>query len=186
MKLAFLATLLAIALTGCQQAPSQGGSGSHSANSESPAQRLRDQLSAGSYQFDAGVDTISRALQASGKISAGTKNPVFRQALAEVEEILNVVGKRLTEYTDEPPELVEVEASFAELDEHRLRAIEAGNDSIHELEEAIGILRAISAEQASGYTNLLSELINDLVEIVDDIGGAVEAFGGTIEPETSE
>lgn len=186
MKLAAPAIVLLIALAGCRGAQETSPSGNSNSQSESPAQRLRDQLSAGSYQFDAAVDTTSSALEAVKALHKEIEDPTFKQALAEVEEILNVVGQRLSDYTDEPPPLIEIEKAFAEFDDQRLKAIEAGNDSIHEIQEAIGILRAITEEQAAGRTGRLADMINDLVEIVDDIAGAVQAFGGNVEPDEGE
>lgn len=183
MKLVSPAILLLIALVGCRGPSPDSQSPSSNAQGESPAQRLRDQLSAGSYQLDAAIDTISSALMNAKNLASEAKNQDLKRAIAEIEEILNVVGQRLSEYTDEPPELLEVEKSFAELDDLRLKAIEAGNDSIHEVEEGIGILRAITEEQASGRVGKLADLVNELVEIVDDIAGAVHAFGGEVEPD---
>lgn len=181
-----LPLLLAAAMAGGCASPgsadvAQGGGGSQ--ETLSPEAKLREQLSSGSFQTDAAIESIALAVDAAKAILAQLRDPTAKAGFEEAIDILDACGKDLAEHIEEPPSEAEIAAQFSAFDEQRIQAIEAGNDAIHLLNEASGIVDSLASDLPAELLDERTTLDTRLVEAVDDVAGAVAAYGGTVEIE---
>lgn len=163
---------------GCQKSETKGSEQS-TENTPTAEQRLHSQLSAGTYAVNAALDSIEQSLQAASELIP--KAPALEEPLNEVKELINASGEVLGEFVEDPPPIETIEMRYAEFDERRLKAIEAGNDAMHNLNEALGILESVKDTIPQEAAADSFDLEGVLAAAVDDLIGAIEGFGGKVE-----
>lgn len=155
------------------------------APAESPEDLLYGQLRSGSFQLSAAGGSIEDSLVAAQEATkALARFRELKDAMMEVADFINSAGASIAEFTDEPPEQEVVDKDFAAFDEKRLKAVEASNDALQDLRQALGLLESLS-EDANPEAVKWATGVKSLVAVaMDDVWGAVEALGGT--PELGE
>ena len=103
--------------------------------------------------------------------------------MIDAAEFIDSAGEGVAEFGDDPPSKSEIEKSFGTYDEKRLKAIEAANDALHDLREALGILESLSGGENAEVVRIALQVKSLLAVAIDDVWGAIEAFGG--EPEAN-
>lgn len=104
-----------------------------------------------------------------------------RDAVRDVNDLIDSAAKGLAEFDDEPPEYDVFEQDVAKYDKMRVSAIEALNDSLIDLREARGTSEALM-DQASNEEKTQFQRLSDLIEVAaGDVADTVEAFGGTVD-----
>jgi hypothetical protein len=152
------------------------------AASAMPEDQLHEQIRSGMFQMAAAAGSIEESL-ASAKEGLSSASAGGKQALAEVVDLLDSAGAEVAEFADDPPDLAEVAKAFALWDDKRLKAVEAGNDAMHDLREASGILADLADSEPLGAGKGASVVRALILVALDDLWGAIEAFGGKPESE---
>ena len=175
-----MALLVAFALLGCQSG-AQSAKGSEPVEKqaeETPAEKLQGQLSSGSYQLGAVLELLE---QLHDGIQPLLEQPTSRDALKEMADIVDQVGRTLDEAHIEPPLTSVIEGDFASYDEQRLASITACNDALHDINEAQGILTSLQSDLPDHLKAKADELNNLFTATIDGLIASVEAYGGQVE-----
>lgn len=175
-----VALLVAFALLGCQ-AGGQAEKGSEPVNKpveETPAEKLHGQLSSGSYQLGAVLELLE---QLHDGIQPLLEQPASRDALKDMADIVDQVGRSLDEAHQDPPLSSAIEGEFAGYDEQRLASITACNDALHDINEAQGILMSLQGDLPESLKTKADELNTLFTATIDGLIAAVEAYGGQVE-----
>lgn len=141
--------------------------------------KLYEQCRAGSVQL-AGVEgRIEEALRQTEAVASGAGKELA-QGLKEATELLDSAGSSIGDYSEEPPPLAEFKKALLEHDERRLKAIEAANDALVDLQSASGVLAGLEdsgpkARDVRRLLDLIASAIDDLSEAIETMGGKVEA-----------
>lgn len=150
--------------------------------SETPEDLLHAQLRSGAFQLSAAAGSIEDSLVAAQEASqALRKNRDHQEAMFAVADFIDSAGSGISEFTDEPPILEEIAKNFAAFDERRLKAVEASNDALQDLRQALGLLEGLAEETDKDAVKWATGVKALIAVALDDIWGAIEAFGGTPE-----
>ncbi len=134
------------------------------------------------FQMAAASSSIEEALSAAQEAKA--KSPAGdRAAFDEVVDLIDTAGSGIAEFAEDSPAEKDVVAAFAIWDEKRLKAIDAGNDAMHDLREAAGALADLEESGNRTVAALAREVRGLVLVAIDDLWGAVEGFGGRPESE---
>jgi hypothetical protein len=149
-----------------------------------PEEQLYEQLRSGSFQLDAAAGSIEDTLEAAKSAhKALAKYAEAASAMQDVIEYLDSAGEGVAEFGDGTPNKEDVAKNFAASDDKRLKAIEAANDALHDLREALGILESLSGSENDTVAKKALSVKALVAVAIDDVWGAIEAFGG--EPEAN-
>lgn len=183
--------LLALIAVGCAKSVADGAEAATTGSSVSsgksakqdPAQVVFDQIRSGFVQLDAITETLAEALS-TAKEGAASKDKTKAEACKGIADFMDSAGSYIADYTEPPASFEEFNSKFAEYDDQRLKAIDAANDTLHEVGEAKGFLEDLQAEPklASDQTtldlqDLLDQAEKDLREAIQTLGGKVEEPG---------
>jgi len=154
------------------------------APAETPEELLYGQLRSGSFQLSAAAGSIEDSLVAAQEASkALARFRDLKDAMVEAADFINSAGASVAEFTDEPPEKEVVDKDFAAFDEKRLSAVEAANDALQDLRQALGLLESLSDDPNPEAVKWATGVKSLVAVALDDVWGAIEALGGT--PETA-
>lgn len=148
-------------------------------NPSDPDEALYEVSRKGTVQMNGAADTIEETLATAEKVKAAATG----EAAAAMEDVLGLIdsaGAGIADYTAPIPNLDEFRKVVEAQDERRLKAIEAGNDAVRDLKEAVGILDSLAENSPEPLKKGASEL-SELVDLcIRDLYDAVEALGGQI------
>lgn len=145
-----------------------------------PDEALFTMCRSGTVQLNGAADSIEETLKVAQKVvpfTTGESQRAFEEAL----ELINGAGAGIADYTTPIPSLEEFKERLEEMDERRLKAIEAGNDAIRDLKEAAGILDSVATAAKDPVKQGAREVVELLDVCVQDLYDAVEALGGQVE-----
>jgi hypothetical protein len=181
---------LAIAGAGCSAAKSAAPGGqpasAESAQAEPSAEELlRQQLRSGRFQLNAAAGSIEQTYLAAKEAADSYKRVRdVHEGFLDVVDYVDSAGAEVSDHIEEPPTLEDITKDFATYDERRLKAVQAANDALKDLREALGVLEGLSDSPQEAVARSALSVKSLLAVAIDDLWGAVEALGG--EPEGSE
>jgi len=109
---------------------------------------------------------------------------MLRDGLLDVVDMIDACGESLADYSEEPPAADKIKADFAVFDDRRLKAIEAANDSLMDLREALGIIDGMIDDFHGSELVKADDLRGLLRSAMDDVEGTVTGYGGKVVDET--
>lgn len=131
----------------------------------------------------AAASSIAETLSAAQElIEAVPKNGDLAEGLSDATDLVDSAGAGIAEYGDDPPAKEDVSKNFSAFDDKRLKAVEAGNNALHDLREASGLFESLEEEAPASFQAKIAALRSLLAVAVDDLWSAIEAYGGTPEP----
>ncbi|MBX3118211.1 MAG: hypothetical protein KF784_04035 [Fimbriimonadaceae bacterium] len=142
-----------------------------------PEAKLQEQLRSAAFQLNAASESIAEALAKATDAESKSSGAV-KEGLAEVLDFIDSAGAQISDFATDPPPVEEIKAKLAEYEAIRTKAIQAINDSIHNLEDAQGIASGFEEENPNYAGKGLSDLIGVAVA---DLKGALEALGGKLD-----
>ena len=182
--------LTACCLLGCQG--NAGGNTTSAGTSNTgksgepadPKRALFEQVHSGLVQLSGSLSSLDDAYKEGLSLQQILKGEE-RDAARDINDLIDSAAKGLAEFDDEPPEFDTFEQEMAKFDQMRVSAIEALNDSLIDLREAMGTAQAMM-EQASENDKDRFQRLRDLIEVAaGDVADTVEAFGGTVDSQES-
>ena len=145
-----------------------------------PEQALFDQVRAGAYQIGSAIDSIATVRKTVRDMAAKEKGATS-QALLKIADQLDAAGKALSDFSEDPPALEQFKKDFAGQDDKRLKAIDACNDSLDDLNEAQDILSALLDSHPPEPENTqLTDADSALDECTQAVEGAINTMGGKV------
>lgn len=186
--------IAAIALAGCNgqagkappESPPAQESGAAPAEQSDPNAALFEQLSSGAYQSSAAIESLDRATNQATELKEKVPAEELKIGMDDVIALIDSAGATLAEFAEQPESEAAVEKEFNLFDERRLKAIEAGNDALMDLREAVGVIESM-AEGLTGMRQVEAEKLRGaLLEAMDDVAGAIEGFGGKVMDEQGD
>jgi len=185
-----VAFVVCLAITGCGSSTKVADGSLTSATKPAPAnpeQALYDQIRSGTYQIGAAVDAIEEVRKTAREIASREKGDT-QKALLTIEAHLNDAGEALSDFGDEPVTFEEFKKDFAAQDDKRLKAIDAGNESLNDLRDAQDILGDLldshPPEPENTELNNADSALDGCLQAVED---AIKAMGGkVVDPDTSD
>lgn len=142
-----------------------------------PEDTLYEQLRSGSFQVGGVIETVEAALEKLREVKPG-KDAELKGVVGEVKDALDAAGAALADYDEEPPPRKDVDARFAELDDKRIKAIDAANNALHDLAEAEGVAEEVGGSKSVGA---LTDVADLLLVAIQDLQDAITTLGGKIE-----
>lgn len=137
-------------------------------------------MRAGAVGLAGCIESLGEALQECDRIrNAAGGN--WKRALTEAYDLIDSAGAGISNFSEEPPPLEAFRKQFATQHEKRLKAVRAANDALHDLDQAIGIVKSLNQEPTpppEGTKRLQALLEVIAADLVESIG----SFGGTVEP----
>jgi len=170
-----------VALAGCGSktatASQPGPSKPTVVATKAPEDVLYEQLRSGSFQLSAALDSIEAAL----KEAEGTQATAeLKNSLTEIKDDIDSSGTDLAEENDDPPAKEQVAKDMASFEAKRKKLCDTINDSLHDLNDARGIVDSLAEEGKEGPLEKIGQKIDIAI---DDLKGALEALGGKEETE---
>lgn len=142
-----------------------------------PDDTLFQQLRAGAFQLSGVIETLDAVVEKLKEVKPGN-DATLKSGLSELTESVDAAGAALADYTDEP-DRQRLTKKFPEYDERRIRAIDAANDALHDLDEAAGLATDLAADKNVESLNDIADLLDlamaDIKEAIVSLGGKVEA-----------
>lgn len=137
----------------------------------SPLARLRS----GNFQMDLASDQLATALESIKAIRKSLPGDMPEaKALDDIGDLLDSAGERTAEWTEEPdPGLTE-----AEIAKKLKTVLEEVEDSLHEVEEADGILESLSEQAPQDIKTKLNATRDALAEVSEALTNAQSAYQG--------
>lgn len=157
-----------------------GSTSASTAEKVDPDSLVFRQLHEGTTQLDGAADTIEEALRVADSLRSSVRGAV-KNALEDILEYINSAGETIADFTIPPPSREDFDAHFAQFDDRRLKAIDAGNDARHEIREALGIADALGQDQSIPKHKEFDQLADLLSVAASDLADAVIALGGKVE-----
>jgi len=167
--------LLGVALTGCGHKPEaapQTQTPPPVAEKKSPEEQLYDQLHSGTFQLEAGMDSIADALKASKEAKASGD---VKKSLDDIQNDIDSAGSSLAEEVDDAPDKAAVAKDMKTFDAKRQKLCDLVNDSLHDLRDARGIVDSLAED---GKDSPLESIGQKIDVAIDDLKGALDALGG--------
>lgn len=168
-------------------APSDPPAGKPPASEEAdppatPEAQLYEQLRAGAVQLDLAQVAITEAYSHANTIRDDRKlDMAIQEGAADVSELLDSAGAQLADFTEPPPDEATVTRSFGESDDRRLKAIEAANDALHELNDALGLVQSLLDSADEVLRPRLDVLFETIRGAIEEVTSAIGALGGEVE-----
>jgi hypothetical protein len=134
----------------------------------------------GHVQMNGAADTIQETLETAKKVKPFAIGDAAT-AFGEAYDLIDSAGAGIADYTTPLPDAEHFKAVAKEMDERRLKAIEAGNDAIRDLKEAAGILDSVSEKAKDPFKKGANEVAELTDLCVKDLYDAIEALGGQVE-----
>ncbi len=176
--------LLAIMGFGCGRSPAVNASASPPPKVTAPPatdeKALYEGVRSGYFQLSGVQATLEQAVgEVTGLSTKGDAN--LASVVTDLREALDSAGAGIADYTDEPPPFAEFSKDFAAQDEKRIRAIDAANDALHELEDASGLVSDLLGESKYAKNASLGDLADVIQLAIDDLTEAINSLGGKVE-----
>ncbi len=141
---------------------------------------LYEQCRSGAVHLAGASETIEEALALAKKI-ARTAPKAMKEALGDAETMIDSAGAGIADFVTEPPSFEQFQKSIVAQDEKRLKAVQAANDGLHDLDEARGIVESISEDakgplktQVTSLTSMFDVCVQDLEDAIGSLGGKIE------------
>lgn len=148
-----------------------------------PNATLYEQLHSGAFQYDTAGDNLQDASDTLEAIKPGSDSNLAG-ALKDLSDSLDDAGGSIGDFADPPASEDAVKADFKTYDDKRLKAIEAGNDALHALYDAEGMIDDLKQDAKYSGRKDLDDIMKFLDLAIDNITGGVQSLGGKVEEDT--
>lgn len=178
-----LAVLLS--LTGCSKtgSPASAAPPRKASLPADPDQAMYDSVRSGAYQISTAIDSIEEVRKAVRGIAARETGKT-QQTLLQLAGDLDDAGKALADFGDDPPPFDQFKKSFATQDDRRLKAIDAANDSLGDLQDAQEVMSTLLDSHPPEPENTeLNRADSDLDDCAQAVEDAITAMGGKVSEE---
>ncbi|MCW5941324.1 MAG: hypothetical protein KIS66_03780 [Fimbriimonadaceae bacterium] len=147
-----------------------------------PEGRVYEQLRAGAVQLDLAQVAITEAYSHANAIRDDRElDMAIQEGAADVSELLDSAGAQLGDFTEPPADEAAVAKAFGEHDERRIKAIEAANDALHDLDDALGLVQSLLDAADESVRPRLDVLFESIRGGIDEVRSAIASLGGEIE-----
>jgi hypothetical protein len=171
----FLGVYAVVALCGCSSSERPISLSATQKVTESPAEKLHEQLRSGAFQFNLAVDALVNALDKATKLADAAKG-AERTTWDQVQQLLNRAGEQVGDFSTPPPDTAAVAKAMDQF-MHRRDLESAAASSVNDLlTKALALTTPLEAKET--HSQQVKDLDTDIVAADDAINGATQSLTG--------